>query len=146
MGRQRAKIRVLIVCAGNTCRSPMARGILRRVASERGINMDVRTAGLAHHPNRGVAEHAVSVMRELEIDISDDYSKPVTAAALQWADIIISLQRSLVDELLEDYPELADKLRSLDRDVRDPYCGTVKDYREVRDELHRLLSRLVLTP
>ncbi len=71
-------MRVLILCTGNTCRSPMAGGLLRRIASGAGIKVEVRTAGLTPHANTRVAENAITVMREIGIDISDEYSRGVT--------------------------------------------------------------------
>lgn len=141
--RVTANMRVLVVCNGNTCRSPMAAGLLTAIAKERGVNVEVRSAGLAHHPNTGVAVHAVRVMGELRIDISADYSKPVTPETVNWADIIVGVQRSHAAHLLEDYPSAEPKLRFLDKDVRDPYCDPIDEYRRVRDELRMLLSRLI---
>jgi protein-tyrosine-phosphatase len=123
----------------------MARGVLSKIAADRGINIEIRTAGLAHHPKQGVAANALTVMQELGIDISDDYSKPVTADALKWADLILPLSQNLKEHLLEDHLELASRLRCLVKDVRDPYGGSIADYRGVRDTLQGLLSEFVLT-
>ena len=136
-------MKVLIVCNGNTCRSPMAGGLLRMVAKSRGLAVDVRTAGLAYHPGKPVAENAVTVMAELGIDISDEYSKPVTMQDLDWADLVVPVQRNHADHLIEDFPEAAKKIRFLETDVPDPYCGPVTEYREKRDVLNNLLSRFV---
>ncbi len=135
-------MRVLIVCTGNTCRSPMAGGLLRKIASQKGVPVEVRTAGLAHHANTRVAEKAVAVMEEIGIDISDEYSKPVTPEALEWADIIIPIQRNHGAHLLEDNPQLKQRIRFLDYDVIDPYNGSISDYRERRDQLESLLARI----
>jgi protein-tyrosine phosphatase len=123
----------------------MARGILRKLAQGRNIAIEIRTAGLAHHPNRPVAPKALAVMQESGIDISDDYSKPVSVDALEWADLILALNQNLKEDLLEGFPEVAGKLRCFDSDVRDPYRGSISTYREVRDTLQGLLSDFVLT-
>lgn len=130
---------VLIVCAGNTCRSPIASGLLLRVAGELGIQVSVRTAGLAPHPNRPVASHAVEVMREIGIDISHEYSKPVTDADLEWADIVVCLQKSHLAHLAEENRQLVGKLRYLGRDIGDPYLGALEVYRATRDEIDGLI-------
>jgi protein-tyrosine phosphatase len=114
------------------------------MGDERGITIETRTAGLAHHPNRAVAEKAIAVMRELGINISDEYSKPVTADLLKWADLILLLQESHMDAFLETYPDFSVKLRYVGTDVRDPYCGSLADYREVRDVLQKLLAQFVV--
>ena len=43
-------MKLLIVCAGNTCRSPMAGGLLKKIASERGIKLEIHTAGACTPP------------------------------------------------------------------------------------------------
>jgi protein-tyrosine phosphatase len=123
----------------------MAAGLLSKIAKEKGINVDVRTAGLAYHPNKRVAQSAVAVMEELGIDISDEYSKPVTAEGLNWADVVLTVQRSHKAHLLEDCPSIEQKLRLLESDVRDPYCGPIAEYRNVRDQLKSLLAQFVLS-
>ena len=72
-------------------------------------------------------------MQELGINIVDEYSKPITADALTWADMIVpAVQQSHKEYLLEQYPEVAGKVRCLACDVRDPYGGSMSDYREVK--------------
>ncbi len=89
-------MKILIVCSGNTCRSPMAGALLRMIANSRGLIVNVRTAGLkTHHDGGRVAEKAVMVMKELEIDISGERPKPVTKAELDWADLIVTVQDGL---------------------------------------------------
>jgi protein-tyrosine-phosphatase len=136
---------ILIVCTGNTCRSPMAGGLLRKIAGEQGLSVEVRTAGLASHPNGRVAEKAVAVLQESGMDISDEYSKPVTPEALAWADLVVTVQRSHAAYLLEEYPEATQKVCFLEPDVPDPYNGSLADYRKARDQLEVLLSRFVLS-
>jgi protein-tyrosine-phosphatase len=115
----------------------MAAGVLLSVAQELGIPLSVRTAGLFHHPNAPVAAPAVDVMWEIGIDISNDYSKPVTDADLQWADIVVGLQRSHLEHLAEKYPSIVGKLRYLGCDIEDPYRSGLEIYRAVRDKLDR---------
>jgi len=126
----------------------MAAGVLRNVAQELDIPVSVKTAGLAHHPNAPVAAEAVKVMREIGVDISDDYSKPVTDADLQWADIVIGLQQSHLGYLAEEYPSVVGKLRYIGHDVKDPYLGALEIYRATRDELDsafRAVAKTLLT-
>ena len=136
-------MRVLVTCTGNTCRSPMAAGLLKAIAESRGLLVEVRSAGLTPHPGQRAAHNAVTTMAEIGVDISQEFSKPVTPDILQWADLILAIQRSHADHLVEDFPQIASKVRFLGVHVRDPYCGTVPDYREVRDIINRLLLRFI---
>ncbi len=134
---------VLVVCGGNTCRSPMAAGLLRVMTKSVGILAEVESAGLAHHPNGQVAGKAIEAMREIGIDISDDYSKPVSPELLQWADIVVAVEQRHADHIVEEYPRLTVRIICLEPDVPDPYNGDLPEYRETRDLLKRLLPKVV---
>jgi protein-tyrosine-phosphatase len=136
-------MKILVVCSGNTCRSPMAAGLLTLIAKSKRLSIDARSAGLCHHPGKQVAENAVTAMKELGIDISNDYSKAVTPELLAWADCVVAVQRSLADHVVENFPEIGSKVHHLQSDVRDPYCGSIAEYRDARDQLRSLLLLLV---
>src|SRR5262249_26769746 len=114
------QLNILVVCSGNTCRSPMAAGLLKTMAQAKGLATNVRSAGFAHHPGAGVAENAIKVMAEIGIDISNDYSKPLTPEHLKWAELVLAVQHNHADHLIEEFPHLASSIRCLESDVHDP--------------------------
>lgn len=123
----------------------MAGGILAQIASTNGMDWSVRTAGLMHHPGRRVAECAVTVLAELGIDISGEFSKPVDTEILDWADVVVPMTTSQAHFLTEDFPHVRAKLRLLGGDVDDPYLRPIESYREVRAVLEALLLDLFQT-
>ncbi len=135
-------MRLLIVCAGNTCRSPMAGGLARKIAIERAMELEVRTAGVAHHPNSPVEPKAVTAMAEVGVDVSSDYSKPLTAQDIEWADSVVAVEQEHASYLAEEYPAAAAKLHSLASDVQDPYGQPLSEYRKCRDCLEAQLLRV----
>ena len=136
-------MKILVVCTGNTCRSPMAGGLLQKMGSDIAVPLEVRTAGLSHHPNKAVAKNAVIVMKEVHIDISNEFSKPVTSEAVEWVYTTIFLQHDHADYFREEFPMAESKIRILERDVADPFCGPIGKYREVREDLAQQLSPFV---
>lgn len=121
----------------------MAGGLVKRLAQAKGANWNVRSAGVAHHPEGAIAENAVTVMKEIGIDISDEYSKPLTQGMMEWADMVITMQEGQADHLREEFPNVLAKVRHLRLDVFDPYCGNLEEYRKCRDLLAELLSEFV---
>ena len=77
---------ILILCTGNSCRSHMAEGILRRAA---GDLLDVQSAG--SRPAGYVHPQAIAVMREIGIDISDHRSKHMDEFLNQKVDTVITV-------------------------------------------------------
>ena len=82
--------RVLLVCTGNTCRSPMAVGILRKLLEERGIDhIQVDSAGIASYSGSPASLFAVDTCRNFGIDISQHSSRLLTREMALEADLIL---------------------------------------------------------
>ena len=142
--RRSAPVRILTICLGNICRSPMAGGLLRERLRREGRLGEVRTAGLSDHSGRPPVNHAVQAMREIGIDIGDDYSKPLTAALVDWADVIVPAEEWHAHQVFSRHPEAAPKLRRLAHDITDPYGRDLDVYRKTRDHLRQLIDGLAL--
>ncbi len=89
--------RLLVVCTGNTCRSPMGEALLRRMLEEAGIEAEVRSAGT--HAARGWPAHplASAVAREAGLELSSHRSQPLSREVLSWADTVLCMSRGHVD-------------------------------------------------
>lgn len=143
---------VLFICSGNTCRSPMAKGLFIKQLEERSPELkdkiEVITAGTYPNPGDTASPGAREVMEEIGIDISDHRARPVTEEMLEAADLILTMTGAHRDYLTRIYGQ-NDKIHSLheflgqEGDVLDPYGGDTDTYRACRDELRQLLEMLV---
>lgn len=135
------RIHVLLVCVGNTCRSPMAGGLLDEILKRSGIDAEIRTAGLS--PGGRVNPHAVSVMKEIGIDVSHHRPGKVTTELVEWANYIIPMTRALGEDLVDLFPVASGKVRWLEKDIDDPVSEqSASRYRETRDQLRTVLTVL----
>ena len=125
---------VLIVCTGNVARSQMAEGLLRHEAGDR---FEVFSAGL--HPSY-VRPHAITVIREIGIDISGHRSKSVDEFAGKEMDYVITV----CDHAAQHCPAIPAKNRRIHWSIEDPVAPGGEEaqlamFRKVRDDLqHRL--------
>lgn len=87
--------RVLMVCLGNICRSPMAEGILKHKAKEAGVEVIIDSAGTSSwHQGEQPDGRAMEEMLTQGIDISDQRSRPFTAADFDHFDHVLVMDTS----------------------------------------------------
>jgi arsenate reductase len=131
-----AKQRVLILCTGNSARSQMAEGLLRRDAGDR---FEVFSAGT--NPSH-VRPEAVAVMQELGIDIAGHRSKSVDEFAGQDFDYALTV----CDNAKENCPIFPGKTVAIHHNFDDPAAlqGSEEErlgaFRRVRDQLREYLK------
>ena len=128
------KTRVLFVCIGNMCRSPMAEGIARHAGKDL---LEVYSAGT--HPTGVVSEDAIEIMRELKIDISKASSKSLLDVPLSDMDIVISM----APKRARDIVPRGFRGKTIDWDVDDPVGRSLTTFRRVRGEIDALVKQLV---
>lgn len=154
LSRQAGEI-YLFVCTGNTCRSPMAEAIFRKMLAERlkcredellDRGFAVISAGLAAYRGAAASPEAVDLLRDDGIDLSSHESQPVTADLLFHCDHILTMTRSHREAVLSAYPELQPFVRLLSpdaRDVVDPIGAGIEEYVRCREEITECLQRLL---
>ena len=137
---------LLLVCTGNTCRSPMAEGLMNALACRSDRPVLVSSAGICAG-GAPASPQAVEAMGEKEIDISHHRSRQITGEMIEAADAVLTMTRSHARLLCSAYPQYAGKVMTLaqwaktDEEVADPYGGTLEDYRRCRDQLACLIQK-----
>ena len=126
--------KILFVCTGNTCRSPMAAAMWRRMGGE------AESAGLRAPSGAWASDNSVLVMDEEGIDLRDHRSSPVTADLLRWADLVYCMTEGHAWRLGMFFPSFADKVRVMPVEVPDPYGGSLDDYRAAAARIREALG------
>lgn len=105
--------RVLFVCTGNTCRSPMAEALFRRLAEERGIEAEVRSAGVSALDGQEMSGHSQEVLRKRGIAAESFRSSSLTESLVEWADLILTMTSLHKRMVMERFPSAVDKTYAL---------------------------------
>lgn len=145
----------LVVCTGNTCRSPMGEGLLaQRIADRLGISVasledkgvTVMSAGIAAMPGAPAADQAIDVMRQVGVDISRHQSQPITGRLAKFADLILTMTNGHRRALISHWPMLETRAKTIRRDggdIGDPIGRPVAVYRATAEQIDSQLAEWV---
>lgn len=139
--------RILFVCTGNTCRSPMAEAILKNHKLE---NVEVRSAGVYAVNGSDASAHAKSVLKENNI-LHDHQSRVLSESDIAWATFILTMTASHKEVIIHHFPQAVNKTFTLkefagetfDQDVADPFGGNPKHYREAYQEIEQAIGTIL---
>ncbi|MBQ9902273.1 MAG: low molecular weight protein arginine phosphatase [Clostridia bacterium] len=135
---------ITFICTGNTCRSPMAEGIARKIAADHypDQNWCFSSAGLATFNGAPASQHSIDVCREIGIDLSSHRSQRLNPEIAANTDLFAVMTDSHRNILLQcGIP--AKRIALLGEGIPDPYGGDEEEYRACRDEIHRAVEQLL---
>mgnify|MGYP005858071269 CR=1 FL=1 len=148
-----AGIFVLFVCTGNTCRSPMAQALCRKLLAERlGCPPEelpqrgfvIASAGLAANWQQPASEHAIDAMKRRNAHLEDHLSQPISLELVRQADWILTMTGAHANALIDHLPELEPKVTLLDpqgHDVADPFGGDAHDYERAAADIESFVRQ-----
>lgn len=137
-------MRVVFVCTGNTCRSPMAEGILKNMRED----FEVISRGLYVPEETGASFNSIKAMEDMDIDISDHKSKQLTVGDAEDADVIITMTSPHKNTILSSCPQFKGKTFTLSEfageegEVSDPYGMDFSAYKNCAEMIYSLISKV----
>ncbi len=153
------KFHILFVCSGNSCRSPMAEGLLKiKLPPELKDKVEIQSAGTLGIYGSPATDFAIMVAQEKGADISQHRSRGLDEEIISKANIIFCMAPEHKEFIARRFPEVLDNvflLTAFDRKpnenypvaIEDPIGGSLEVYRKCIDlidsELNRILPRLV---
>jgi protein-tyrosine phosphatase len=151
--RRYASLIVLLVCTGNTCRSPMAQVLLQKHIADRltcGIDelercgVMVLSAGVSAASGSPASAEALEAMQRYGLDLTRHESRPLSDAMVRFADIVLTMTRGHREAIVTQWPEAAARTHLLsrdNRDISDPIGGPVETYLRCAQQIDIELQR-----
>jgi protein arginine phosphatase len=140
--------RILFVCTGNTCRSPMAEAILKNKNID---GIEVKSSGIFAINGGDASTNAKQVLVENKIE-HQHQSNSLTHKEVEWATLILTMTSSHKAAIVVNFPAAAQKTftlkefigKDVDVDVSDPFGGDIDMYRNTFNELEKLIDAAIL--
>ena len=135
-------MKILMVCLGNICRSPLAEGILQAKANSKGLDIKVDSAGTGGwHVGQGPDHRAVAIANKYGIDISHQQARQFSSTDFEDFDIIYAMDGSNLSDIvsLANSNEDIEKVRLILKEITpedntpvpDPYYGVDDGFEKV---------------
>lgn len=148
--------KLLFVCTGNTCRSPMAAVIFNALAVEQGLDWVAESAGVAAVGDRPASVNAVKAVAEIGLDLSAHRTRFLPALDLNEYSLFVAINDEhyqilksvgIPDDMLRILRRVPDSkdIYDLRQGIVDPYGGDLNAYRKCRDEIVGAVKQLIAT-
>ena len=139
--------KIVFICTGNTCRSPMAEGLFKALNGEQKTGLEAISAGIFTNNGMPASENAVIVAKELGADISNHKSQMLNGDIVNDAKYLVCMTGAHYDQILLKFPNVSDKLFTLlPTDIDDPFGGNINEYRscatQIKSAVESIIERL----
>lgn len=138
--------KIIFVCTGNICRSPMAQYYAQSVINKRANSEDyyIESAGINAYQGEGSTQNAIDAMKQYGIDLSKHKANTLENSLIEEADYIIGMTELHKNILMQIYPKLKNRIFTLrevagndmySKDIEDPWGYNLDVYINIAKQI-----------
>ncbi|MDE5990664.1 MAG: low molecular weight protein arginine phosphatase [Clostridia bacterium] len=138
-------MKILFVCTGNTCRSPLAQAVLQEKIGREKLDIEVDSAGVCCGYGDPMSDNTTAIIDSMDMFFTHT-SQPVTPKLVETSDMVVTMTRShkaylkgiVADEKLFCIDDITHK-----GDILDPFGGDIQTYRSVEKQLRDAMDAVI---
>ncbi|NBR05573.1 MAG: low molecular weight protein arginine phosphatase [Planctomycetes bacterium] len=155
MDNAKRRMKIVFVCTGNTCRSPMAEVVFKKLLAEKlgcqiqelpDKGFDILSGGLAAYNGMTASPNASVVVQKLGVSLEDHQSRYVDLELIEHSDAVLVMTKNHLDMFQDRFHDQRIPVQMLSfsgSDISDPFGGDEKVYTQCLSEIEENLKHLV---
>ncbi len=140
---------IVFVCTGNTCRSPMAEGIAKKLAQQKELALNFSSRGTSVYMEEKANPLAKNAAKAYSSDLEEHFSKAFSEKDAEKSEIVLTMTLRHKEYLKEKYPKYKDKIFTIKEyvgekgDIADPFGKNKEAYEACAKELYDLINKIL---
>lgn len=139
--------KILFICMGNTCRSPMAEYISKSILKEKGLegNFEVSSCGISAFSGQRATPNTITVMKDINKDIEDHRSRHIEDTWVDESDYVYVMEPLHIELMKRVYGnEFVDKVECVCKEgIDDPYGKGIEGYENCKDKIAKSTEKII---
>lgn len=135
---------ILFVCTGNTCRSPMAAGIMNQIAMARNLDVRIESAGIFAQEGEPASTEAILAVKKYGVDLLGHHAQPINTELIEKSDLILTMtaaHKMVFDQTAPEKTFTLCEFAGVEGDIADPFGGDVEEYEACAEQIYSALER-----
>ena len=147
-------MKIMFICTGNICRSAMAEGMMKKLAKDNNLDLDICSCGIYAEDGDYATYNAVEAAKYYDVNIEEHRATNIRKSRIKEMDIILCATESHKQSVLHMYPELKEKVFTMkeyakldnngkDIDIKDPWGYDMNIYQNCAKEIEECNEKII---
>ena len=147
-------MKIMFICTGNICRSAMAEGMMKKLAKDNNLDLDICSCGIYAEDGDYATYNAIEAAKYYDVNIESHRATNIRRSRIKEMDIILCATESHKQSVLHMYPELKEKVFTMkeyakldnngqDMDIKDPWGYDMNVYQNCAKEIEECNEKII---